>query len=138
MLKKRVVYLCGSMEFVSTEEGKEWRDIATKILNYHGVDTLNPYRRIHSFDMKEMKRIFELDLRDIRECDIVLANLSTMDRVPSHGTAQELFYAHYVLHKPVIAFRPELVRPHPFLECTTTEWRSTVEKACETIVTDYL
>jgi nucleoside 2-deoxyribosyltransferase len=134
----RKVYLCGSMEFVSEQVGRDWRNTATQILNAHGVGTLDPYRRKHSFKMEEMKRIFELDLRDIRECDIVLANLSTMDTIPSHGTAQELFYAHYVLHKPVIAFRPSFVRPHPFLECTTTEWVGNVKEACELIIGDYL
>jgi nucleoside 2-deoxyribosyltransferase len=135
---KRTVYLCGPMEFVSETEGKEWRYIAELFLNSNGVNTLNPYRRKHSFEMSEMKRIFELDLRDIRECDIVLANLSTMDKLPSHGTAQELFYAHYVMHKQVIAFRPKCTRLHPFIECTTTDWASSVEDACELILNEYL
>jgi nucleoside 2-deoxyribosyltransferase len=138
MTSKRSVYLCGSMEFVSETEGKEWRSIAERILNQNDVLTLNPYRRAHSFKAEEMKRIFELDLRDIRECDIVLANMSTMDKIPSHGTAQEMFYAHYVLKKPVIAFRPKLVRLHPFLESTSTEWVSTVEDACDLILKEYI
>jgi len=85
-----------------------------------------------------MKRIFELDLRDIRECDIVLVNLDLMYDKPSHGTAQEMFFAHYILHKPVIAFKSEMTKIHPFIENTTTEWRSSVNKACDTILAEYL
>jgi len=136
-MKKMVVYLCGPMEAVSIEESKGWRDIATNLLSDSCV-VLDPCRRVHTFEARQMKRIFELDLRDIRDCDIVLVNLNLMYDKPSHGTAQELFYAHYVLHKPVIAFKNEMTKLHPFIECTTTEWRSTVEKACETILMEYL
>ena len=46
-------------------ENKGWRDIATEILECMDVVTLDPTRRIHNFDKRYMKRIFELDLRDI-------------------------------------------------------------------------
>ena len=134
----RTVYLCGPMEAVSAEDAREWREVAKGILHAAGLKTLDPCRRKHSFEPREMKRIFELDLRDIRESDIVLVNLNLMFDKPHHGTAQEMFYAHHVLHKPVIAFKHQFTKMHPFLECTSTEWRSTVEKACDTILSEYL
>lgn len=136
-MRKPVVYLCGPMEAVSVEESRGWREIAISKLSDCCV-LLDPCRRVHTFEARQMKRIFELDLRDIRDSDIVLANLNLMHDKPSHGTAQELFYAHYILRKPVIAFKSELTKLHPFIENTTTEWRSTVEKACETILSEYL
>jgi len=136
-MKRPVVYLCGPMEAVTVAEAWAWRKTAKELLMEY-CDVLDPCRRVHTFEARQMKRIFELDLRDIRGCDIVLANLNLMYDKPSHGTAQEMFYAHYVLRKPVIAFKSELTKLHPFIENTTTEWRSTVEKACETIMEEYL
>jgi nucleoside 2-deoxyribosyltransferase len=136
-MNKRTIYLCGPMEAVSFSEANEWRKRATHLLS-DNCNILDPCRRLHTFEARQMKRIFELDLRDIRECDIVLVNLDLMYDRPSHGTAQEMFYAHYILNKPVIAFKSEMTKLHPFMENTTTEWRSTVDKACETILNEYL
>jgi len=133
----RTVYLCGPMEHVSKEEAKGWRDIATDLLSSAGIYILDPTRRIHNFEKKYMKRIFELDLRDIRESDIILANLDN-PKIAKHGTAMEVFYAAYVLQKPVVAFKADPDSIHPFFENLITEWRSTVEKACDTITAEYL
>jgi nucleoside 2-deoxyribosyltransferase len=84
-----------------------------------------------------MKRIFELDLRDIQESDIVLVNLDN-PTVAKHGTAMEVFYASYVLRKPVVAFKADASVIHPFFESLVTEWRSDVDKACDTIICEYL
>ena len=101
------------------------------------VECLDPCRRVHSGEQKEMKRIFVLDLADIRACDMVLVNLNG-DTLAKHGTAIEVFYASFVLHKPVVAFKEELTKYHPFFESLVTEWRSTVQKACDTITAEYL
>jgi len=137
MIKERTVYLCGPMENATHSEMCGWRDIAKEYLHRANVATLDPVRRRHSNKQKEMRRIFELDLLDIRECDFVLVNLNN-DALPKHGTAMEVFYAAYVLNKPVIAFKESITRYHPFFESLVTEWRSTVEKACETIIEEYI
>lgn len=133
----RTVYLAGPMEHVSADSAKGWRDIATWQLNQSDVYTLDPTRRVHNFEKRYMKRIFELDLRDIQESDIILVNLDD-PTVAKHGTAMEVFYASYVLRKPVIAFKKEADVIHPFFESLVTEWRSTVDKACDTIIAEYL
>jgi nucleoside 2-deoxyribosyltransferase len=137
MNKKRTVYLAGSMEHVTLAEAKSWRDIATWQLNQNDVLTLDPTRRVHNFEQRAMKRIFELDLRDIQESDIILVNLDN-PTVAKHGTAMEVFYASYVLRKPVVAFKADASVIHPFFESLVTEWRSTVDKACDTIIAEYL
>jgi len=101
------------------------------------INVLDPTRRLHNFEKRYMKRIFELDLRDIQESDIILVNLDN-PTVAKHGTAMEVFYASYVLHKPVVAFKADASIIHPFFESLVTEWRSSVEKACNTIVNEYL
>jgi nucleoside 2-deoxyribosyltransferase len=130
-------YLAGPMENVTEENMCAWRDKAKYLLGHAGVKCLDPCRRRHSGEQKHMKRIFELDLMDIRNCDIVLVNLND-DKLPKHGTAMEVFYANFVLHKPVVAFKETQTRYHPFFESLVTEWRSDVEKACDTITSEYL
>lgn len=133
----RTVYLCGPMEHVSLEDAKGWRDIATDLLSKADVKVLDPTRRIHNFEKRYMRRIFELDLRDIRESDFILANLDN-PKIAKHGTAMEVFYAAYVLQKQVVAFKSDPDIIHPFFESLVTEWRSTVDKACDTIIAEYL
>jgi nucleoside 2-deoxyribosyltransferase len=133
----RTVYLAGPMEHVSLEDAQKWRTIATTLLELANVKVLNPCRRLHNFERRYMKRIFELDLRDIRESDIILVNLC-QPQIAKHGTAMEVFYASYVLNKPVIAFKEDPTVIHPFFESLVTEWRSTVDKACDTLITEYL
>ena len=137
MYKQRTVYLAGPMEHVSKEDAEGWRSIAERLLHSAEVNTLNPCRRVHNFETRYMKRIFELDLRDIQESDLILVNLND-PKVAKHGTSMEVFYASYVLRKPVVAFKKEADSIHPFFESLVTEWRSTVEKACDTIIGDYL
>jgi len=135
---RRTVYLAGPMEHVSKEDAEGWRQTAARLL-WHSSCTkvLDPTRRVHNFEQRYMRRIFELDLRDIQESDIILANLDN-PTVAKHGTAMEVFYAAYVLRKPVVAFKEDKATIHPFFESLVTEWRSDVNKACETIIEEYL
>jgi nucleoside 2-deoxyribosyltransferase len=125
------------MEHVSKEDAKGWRDIANHRLWLSGQKVLDPTRRVHDFQPKYMRRIFELDIRDIQESDLILVNLDN-PTIAKHGTSMEVFYASYVLRKPVIAFKADASTIHPFFESLVTEWRSTVEKACDTIITEYI
>jgi len=134
---QRTVYLAGPMEHVSQEEAQGWRDHAKTILHMNSVITLDPCRRLHSFNVREMRSIFELDMRDINECDMILANLND-PKIPKNGTAMEVFYASYILRKPVVAFKSDATTLHPFFESLVTEWRSDVFKACDTLIAKYL
>jgi len=143
-MKQRTVYLAGPMEHVSIAESTGWRNKATDLFSTYNylnmeklINVLNPTRRVHNFEKRYMKRIFELDLRDIQESDIILVNLDN-PTVAKHGTAMEVFYASYVLRKPVVAFKADASIIHPFFESLVTEWRSDVDKACDTILYEYL
>ena len=133
-----VIYTAGSMELVSVEDARQWRQAAEDFfVNDERVFFLHPTRRTHSFKQEEMRRIFDLDMMDLRHCDMVLANLDH-PKLAKHGTAMEVFHASYHLRKPVIAFKSSKEGIHPFFESLVTEWRSTVLKACETIRDQYL
>ena len=132
---RRKIYAAGSMENVSVTEATFWRNKARNLLPEW--DFLDPCRRLHSNKEKEMRSIFELDLRDIREADCVLVNLND-PKVAKHGTAMEVFYASYVLHKPVVAFKAKKDHIHPFLEQVVTEWFATLEDACDALNSKYL
>lgn len=144
-MKKRTIYLAGPMEHVSKEEAAGWRNTAWDLFDYYNsiwgdttrINVLDPTRRVHNFEPRYMKRIFELDLRDIQESDIILVNLDKPE-IAKHGTAMEVFYASYVLRKPVVAFKADASVIHPFFESLVTEWRSDVNKACESIIEEYL
>jgi len=135
MTKLRTVYLAGAMENVSQHNAQHWREIATKELD-NWAETLNPCRRIHSL-RKEMRSIFELDIRDINESDVILVNLNNPE-IPKNGTAMEVFYASYIKRIPVVAFKSDPATIHPFFESLVTEWRSDVYKACDTLRSKYL
>ena len=137
-MKQRTIYLAGPMEHVSKENAEGWREEATQRLEQAGCVILNPCRRLHNFRKEEMKSIFELDMRDINESDIVLAHLDNLKEIPRHGTAMEVFYAAYVRRIPVVAFKATQNDVHPFFESLVTEWRSTYQKAIDTITSKYL
>jgi len=135
---KIVIYTAGGMELVSMEDARQWRQAAEDFfINDERVLFLHPTRRTHSFRPEEMRRIFDLDMMDLKHCDMVLANLDN-PKLAKHGTAMEVFHASYHLRKPVVAFKASRENIHPFFESLVTEWRSTVLKACETIRDQYL
>jgi len=132
----RTIYLAGSMENVTIEDARKWRTVASWMFQGH-CHVLDPCRRLHSFKTKEFKKIFELDLRDIVESDVILVNLCE-PKLAKHGTAMEVFYANYILRKPVVAFKDDPTVKHPFFEQLVTEWHSTVESAAESCILNYL
>jgi nucleoside 2-deoxyribosyltransferase len=132
----RTVYLAGPMENVTASEAQGWRDRAGWILKTNDFRVLDPCRRIHSFQQREFKKIFELDLRDIRESDIILVNL-TDPKIAKNGTAMEVFYANFVLHKQVVGFKSDPTVKHPFFEQLVTEWFADETDAAWAIVREY-
>lgn len=103
LMKK--IYLAGPMDFATEEQQYAWRKQATNKLLKHGMDTLDPTRRPHDCDLN-IKEIFKLDLKDIEECELVLADCRQLN-IPTFGTSCEVFYASYILKKPVIGWYDE-------------------------------
>jgi nucleoside 2-deoxyribosyltransferase len=94
-----IVYLAGPIFDCDDEECRAWRDRA-KYLMGGAIKTLDPMRRDYrGRESDSASEIVTGDLRDIRLCDVVLANVSR----PSWGTAMEIAIASRA-GKPVFAF----------------------------------
>ncbi len=93
------VYLAGPIFGCDDAECRQWRDQAKHLLG-GSIKTLNPMRRDYRGREDDAAgEIVRGDLADIKECDVVLANVSR----PSWGTAMEIAIASRA-GKPVFAF----------------------------------
>lgn len=107
------VYLAGPINGTSWDECYKWRSDAADILAKHGIEALDPLsgkevlegsaKIIGSTRHFNYKEIIERDLWHIRQADIVLVNATRGD-CRYIGTTCEVFYANYVLNKPVVVF----------------------------------
>ena len=118
------IYLAGPMENVNLKEQTGWREYMT--LKLPDWKVLNPvYRSLK--DGYNHRRIYELDMRDVRESDVILADLRRSNS-EGHGTAMEVHYA-YQKNIPVIGYAIQDQKKHPFLEVCVTEWTTDLDKA---------
>jgi nucleoside 2-deoxyribosyltransferase len=91
------IYLAGPMDFVSQEHQMGWRE-RVKLMS-SGLEFFDPTRRPHDCGMTNQE-IFDSDLKDIEDSDVVLAEVNESG-IPVFGTTCEIFYASHVLKKPV-------------------------------------
>lgn len=125
------VYLAGGINGLSDADAKDWREYAKGELE--GFDTLDPMRRDYrGREDESVEEIVQGDLKDIRECDVVLASCVR----PSWGTAMEIHYAAYEAAKPVYAVVPEGQAISPWLRYFTRGIYNTFEQAITAITED--
>ncbi len=102
-----LVYLSGSMDGVTFEEGNSWRVKATKILSKSGMNTYNPYSNKDANHIYEPNEVFCRDIYYLNKSDIVLANLDLPSQIENSKipffTIGEMFLAHR-MQKPIIAY----------------------------------
>ena len=125
-----VVYLAGKMEDKSHKDQTEWRDYVTLPLIHEGWKVLNPVHRSMK-DGYNHRRIYELDMRDVRASDVILADLRKSDG-ECYGTAMELQEA-YSRNIPIVGYAIKDQRKHPFLEVVITEWFTDWDQAIKTL-----
>ena len=128
------IYLAGPMDFVSKEEQTCWRDKASTLLNVLGVETLNPCRRPHDCGLNN-KEIFNLDMQDVRDCDLMLVD--NRPQLKSFGTPCEVFYMSYILKKPVIGWHGSEEPFGIFQDVLIDKQFPSVEEAIDHIVCFY-
>ena len=119
------IYLAGPMENVSPDEQNNWRNYMSMELYPNGWNILNPVFRSMK-DGYNHRRIYELDMRDVRNSDVVFADLRRGMR-EAHGTAMEVQEA-YSRNIPVIGFAIQDQKKHPFLEVCVTEWVTSLDQ----------
>lgn len=73
-----------------------------------------------------MNEIVDLDKRDVRNCDVVVASCPK----PSVGTSMEVFYA-WTLGKPVVAVVPDNAPVSPWLRYHSTKIVQTFKDALQ-------
>jgi len=105
------IYLAGPMDYVDKETQCGWRRQCHEYFDdiYGNVKLLDPTRRTHEDDLSE-REILTLDMWDVTQSDLLLVDAREFN-APSFGTACEVFYASYVLKKPVIGWYNEENKP---------------------------
>lgn len=80
------VYLCGPINGCSDSEANDWR----LQVKYMGFNSIDPMRRDYrGTEQENYREIIDLDKKDIRFCDVVVARFVK----PSVGTSMEILYA---------------------------------------------
>jgi nucleoside 2-deoxyribosyltransferase len=103
----RTVYLCGAINGCSDAECKDWRQEAKAQLA-DVCHWLDPMRRDYrGIEDQSVEAIVVGDIRDIAECDIILA---VADK-PSWGTAMEIYHAFHQRKTVVVVCGQERVSP---------------------------
>ena len=121
------VYLAGPIFGCSDSECSAWREKARYLMG-GSIKTLDPMRRdCRGRENDAADEIVRGDLADIKECDVVLANVSR----PSWGTAMEIAIASRS-GKPVFAFCA--AQPvSPWLTHHCEQIFADLEQACEEV-----
>jgi len=106
-MSMKKIYLAGPMDQVSAETMMGWRglvaDYLKPLIDDGMVKLLDPTRRPHQNTLT-FKEIYNLDLMDVRNCDMILADTRYSPR-ETWGTSAEIFYASEILRKPVIGWK---------------------------------
>lgn len=118
------IYLSGGMTGLTLEEQMKWRSQIINALKYGEFDVkkslsfFSPpeYYNFESKDYKSEREVFEFDLSQLRNSDLVIVNFNAPQSI---GTAMELILAKE-LHIPVIGLNKDGTELHPWLvECCT-------------------
>ena len=137
------IYLAGPMDRLTLEEMKGWRDYCNEFFETQIkdgiIELLDPVRRPHTADLN-CSEIYELDLIDVENCDLMLLDCRLHQR-ECWGSGAELFYAHRILHKPVIGWWDEEKKPQGmrlFLDHQVTRQFDDLTKALDHILEYYI
>ena len=122
----KTVYLAGSINGCTYDEATEWREELSSYLTLAGFRTLDPMRGKSLLNDEDdtpiddgntpykPEHIWKRDCRDIKESDIILANLSNLGSKPYIGTLMELGIASQTWKRVYLYNVPYDLRSHPF------------------------
>jgi nucleoside 2-deoxyribosyltransferase len=95
------IYLAGPIHGANRIDVNTWRRQASKaLLVENDFATVNPAVRV--INDSNTKEVIAADMTDIQRCSGVLAFLP--NKYLCRGTTMEIFYAKFVLGKPVVVF----------------------------------
>ena len=139
---KQYVYLAGPMEDCTKKRMTAWRLRAAELLMKNDIISLDPTRRISFHDelylgeqhtpvQSTCRRIFKMDMQDIANSNVVLADIRR-DSGRGTGTAMELMFAH-MKNKIIILWSNKDDHIHPFYESIYTEKHFELDDCIEAI-----
>lgn len=146
-IRKNYVYLAGPMEDCTLDHMSGWRANASHWLDMADIESLDPTRRVEfhnsmtklndraTLDQSMCRRIFKMDLQDIANSTVVLADVRRSSGRGT-GTSMELMFAH-MKNKVIILWADEEDISHPFYESIYTEKHNTLEDCIEAITYYY-
>ena len=106
------IYTAGMMDSVINNKSNEdlswkmldWRNKVTDYFTYReDIEILNPTRRSHNDDLND-KEIFNLDINDIDNSDLIIADCRLHEGLTQFGTPCEIFYFNHILKRPVLGW----------------------------------
>ncbi len=103
------VYLSGPMDDVSEDEGRNWRGMATALLDEHDIKVVDPYDFEKEVCIPEL--LVKTDLGWILRCQGMIINAS--QGVETWGTPMEVLWAH--IHRVITVAFVQDTRPSPWL-----------------------
>jgi nucleoside 2-deoxyribosyltransferase len=146
MIVKNYVYLAGPMEDCTKEHMTGWRSYTKNKLSQIEIDSLDPTRRVsfhnelylgeqHTPVQSVCRRIFKMDMQDIANSTVVLADVRR-DSGRGTGTSMELMFAH-MKNKIIILWADKDDLIHPFYESIYTEKYFELEDCLDAITNYY-
>ena len=143
---KNYVYLAGPMEDCTKERMTGWRSYTEKELSLKEINTLNPTRRVSFHDelylgeshtpvQSVCRRIFKMDMQDIANSTVVLADIRRSSGRGT-GTSMELMFAH-MKNKVIILWAAPDDLIHPFYESIYTEKYFILDECIDAITNYY-
>lgn len=123
-----------------------WRNCAQKMLANMDITALDPTRRVSFHDelylgeqhtpvQSTCRRIFKMDMQDIANSSVVLADIRR-DSGRGTGTSMELMFAH-MKNKIIILWADQNDLIHPFYESIYTEKYFELEDCIDAITNYY-
>ena len=140
-MKREFIYLAGSMEHADVDM-HGWRDHATTRFSAAEIEVLDPTRRAkthiedHEATFNKMHRIVQMDLQDISQCRVVLADMRDSQPGQKLGTMAEITLAQRD-RRVVIVLVDEGQWKHPFVYSFATEVHTNLEDAIEACMCYY-
>jgi hypothetical protein len=132
------IYTCGPMEDISSSAMRGWRDNVEQKLKNHDIKIVHPTRRaamheIGTQDLNTQHAIVKMDLQDISDCSLILADLRDTSGGRRWGSVMEIAHAH-TKNKIIIVVMDEGQSNHPFITYYATEIYRSMDEAIEACV----
>jgi hypothetical protein len=129
------IYTCGPMEDVSRKTMNSWRAEVDHVFKNFDIKILHPTRRASIHEIGDQstnvqRSIVKMDLQDIADTSVILADLRDSSGGKRWGSVCEIAHAH-TKHKTIIVVMDPEQKNHPFITFYATEIYRDMSEAIE-------